>query len=182
MKHLIIKKLLLLLMLVYALAGVAQTEVISEKYGLEKTCLKKKSVNKNNRYSYHHISEFCKLKDLELTNKIKQKSVDFSVFRNKDDGIKFRNEVLSTVNKILSQHEINLLSENQCNLFFAFYIDASYKTIMVEIVCNEELDDILTVRKLTKIIDKIKKKRLEGIIAIPKGNYIKLTIVRRYNA
>ena len=38
MRHLI-KKLLLLLMLVYPLTGVAQTEVISEKYELEKKCL-----------------------------------------------------------------------------------------------------------------------------------------------
>lgn len=97
----LIKKLLLLLMLVYPLTGVAQTEVISEKYKLEKKCLNKKIV-KNNRYSYHHIGEFYKLKDLELTNKINQKSVDFSVFRNKVDGIKFRNEVLNTVNKLLS--------------------------------------------------------------------------------
>lgn len=180
MRHLI-KKLLLLLMLVYPLTGVAQTEVISEKYKLEKKCLNKEIV-KNNRYSYHHIGEFYKLKDLELTNKINQKSVDFSVFRNKVDGIKFRNEVLNTVNKLLSLHEKKLLSENQCNLFFAFYIDESYKTIMVEIVSNNEVDNILTVRKIVKIIDKIKKKRLDGIIPIPKGNYIKLTIVRRYNA
>ena len=53
---------------------------------------------------------------------------------------------------------------------------------MVEIVSYKEVDNILTVRKIVKIIDKIKKKRLEGIIPIPKGNYIKLTIVRRYNA
>lgn len=63
----LIKKLLLLLMLVYPLTGVAQTEVISEKYKLEKKCLNKEIV-KNNRYSYHYIGEFYKLKDLELTN------------------------------------------------------------------------------------------------------------------
>ena len=39
--RLLIKKLLLLLMLVYPLTGVAQTEVISEKYKLEKKCLNK---------------------------------------------------------------------------------------------------------------------------------------------
>lgn len=115
-------------------------------------------------------------------SKIKPKSVDFSAFRNRVDEIKFRNEVLNTVNKLLSQHEKKLLSENQCNLLFAFYIDESYKTIMVEIVSYKEVDNILSVRKIVKIIDKIKKKRLKGIIPIPKGNYIKLTIVRRYNA
>lgn len=177
----LIKKLLLLLMLVYPLTGVAQTEVISEKYKLEKKCLNKEIV-KSKRYSYHHIGEFYKLKDLELTNKIKPKSVDFSAFRNRVDEIKFRNEVLNTVNKLLSQHEKKLLSENQCNLLFAFYIDESYKTIMVEIVSYKEVDNILSVRKIVKIIDIIKKKRLKGIIPIPKGNYIKLTIVRRYNA
>lgn len=181
MKQLIVRKLLLLFVFAYALTGVAQTEIVSEKFGLEKSCLNKNS-GKNSRYSYHYIDEFYKLKDLELTNKIKQKSVDSSVFRNKVDGMNFRNEVLSVVNKSLSRKEKNILYENQCNLFFALYIDDSLNILMTEIVCNEEIDKFLTTKKMVKIMDKIKKKRLQGIMPIPKGNYIKLTIVRRYNA
>lgn len=180
MKQFIMRTFLSLFILTYTLTGVAQTEVISEKYELEKSCLNKKDV-KNNRYYYHYISEFSKLKNLEYSNKIKQKSVDYSVFINKGDEKKYHDEVLSIVNKVLSLRETKLLQEEQCNLFFTMYIDESYNIFMVEISCNKELEKILNVRKITKIINKIKKEKIKGIISIPERNYIKLTVVRKYN-